>query len=255
MNRLNLTHALFLSALLHAFMLSPLHYWLQRGPEEEMIRELENVEFEIFQAPPREEFPLLLPAESESETEAAGSAADFLTQEGSSVALEEPSPAKQVPLWLPLQKEASLLEPLPVMEEKTLVKPVREKTSESLESQISLDELKESEQVKWDYCSRIRSLIENHARLPKSLAGQTISDVVKVEITLNRQGKLVDGTPKIIEYASSRFPEINQAALEAVVYAGKYFTPIPGRYPKDKITFELPIRFISGQDERQGGNE
>lgn len=248
MSRLNLTHALFLSALLHAMMFSPLQYWLKTAPEKEMIKAVENIEFEIFQAPPREEVPLFSPPDNGPEMNVSEPLPDFLTSPESSVPMNEKDPLKEEPLWLPLQKEPSSLEPSPVMEEKTLVKPVKEKTSESLESEISLKELKESEQVKWDYCSRIRSLIENHAKLPRSLEGQRISDVVKVEITLNRDGKLIDGTPKIIEYASSRFSEINQAALEAVVYAAKYFTPIPKRYPKDKITFELPIRFISGQD-------
>lgn len=250
MNRLNLTYALFLSAVLHALMLSPLQYGLKRAPEDEVIKAIENIEFEIFQAPPRAEAPLFLPQDNGLERSAPEAKPDFLTSAESSVSMDEKELLKEEPLWLPPQKEGALLEPLPVMEEKTAVKPVEEKISESLESEVSLDELKESEQVKWDYCSRIRALIENHAKLPKSLAGQTVSDVVKVEITLNREGKLIDGSPKIIEYASSRFFEINQAALEAVVYAAKYFTPIPKRYSKDKITFELPIRFISGEDSR-----
>lgn len=248
MNRLNLTHALVLSALLHVMMLSPLQQYLKTAPEEAMIKAVENIEFEIFQAPPREEVPLFSPPDDGPERSASEAEPDFLTSEESSVSMNEEDIPQEEPLWLPPQNNASLLEPVPVMEEKTLVKPVKEKISESLESEVSLDALNESEQVKWDYCSRIRSLIENHARLPRSLAGQTISDIVKVEITLNREGKLVDGTPKIIEYASSRFSEINQAALEAVVYAAKFFTPIPQRYPKDKITFELPIRFISGDE-------
>ncbi len=252
MSKLSLTHALFLSAALHAMMLSPLHHWLKRAPEEEVIKAMENIEFEIFQALPRQEVPLFSPPDKGPVASLSESEPEFLTSAESSVSMSEKESDKdgEEPLWMPLPKEASFVEPLPMMEEKTVVKPVKEKISESLESEVSLTELKESEQVKWDYCSRIRSLIENHAKLPKSLAGQIISDVVKVEITLNREGKLIDGTPKIIEYASSRFTEINQAALEAVVYAAKYFTPIPKRYPKDKITFELPIRFISGEESR-----
>lgn len=250
LNKLNLTHALFLSAALHAMMLSPLHHWLKRAPEEEVIKAMENIEFEIFQAPPRKEIPLFSPPDNGPVGSPSESEPEFLTSEESSVSMSEKESDKEEPLWMPLLKESPFVEPLPMMEEKTIVKPVKEKISESLESEVSLTELKESEQVKWDYCSRIRSLIENHAKLPKSLAGQTISDVVKVEITLNREGKLIDGTPKIVEYASSRFSEINQAALEAVVYAAKYFTPIPKRYPRNKITFELPIRFISGEAAR-----
>ena len=231
-------------------MISPLQHWLKRAPDEEMIKAMENIEFEIFQAPPRQEVPLFSPPDNGPVRSTSESEPEFLTSAESSVSLSENEALKEEPLWMPLQKESPFVEPLPILEEKTLVKPVKEIISESLESEVALTELKESEQVKWDYCSRIRSLIENHARLPKTLAGQVISDVVKVEITLNREGKLIDGTPKIIEYASSRFSEINQAALEAVVYAAKYFTPIPKRYLKDKITFELPIRFISGEESR-----
>lgn len=247
---MNLTHALFLSALLHGLMLSPLQHWLKTAPDREEEKMVENIEFELFQASPREENPSFSAYEAEPLMESPEVTPDFLASEESDISISKKETVKEEPLWLPPQKETSFLEPSPVLEEKTVVKPVKEKISESLTSEIVLDELKESEKVKWDYCSRIRSLIENHAKLPSALAGQGVSDVVKVEITLNRDGKLIDGTPKIIEYASSRYPEINQAALEAVINAARFFTPIPKRYPKNKITFELPIRFISGDEVR-----
>ena len=245
---ITLTHALLLSTFFHAYLVSPFSAGIFKlspppPPEEEPV----NVEFEIYQAEAREEEKVFIP-ETRLPEPSSGEQIPLTSQEGEVAVDTKTSEASLQDLhW----KTESMddMELTPSLQEKEAIKPVEDKTSDSLESEIELEKKKkESDAIKWDYCNRIRTLIENHAKLPDSLKGQDIMDVVKVEITLNRAGKLVSGTPKIITYALSRFPEINQAALDAVIQASKYFTPIPDNYLREEITFELPIRFVSGNN-------
>ena len=246
-----ITHALILSLLVHFFVISPSNKLLFRfemnktSPPEELT----NVEFEFFQAKEREQKQVFIPqGMPEAVPDKTQDPAELVaTEEGIPISNPTLQSHDQGIQWDESSEQDQLT---PSLEEQKAIPTHEEKTTDSLESQVDLEESKATEKVKWDYCNRIRTLIENNAKLPENLKRTEVTDVVKIEITLNREGKLIKDTPKILDYAVSRYPELNQAALEAVRIASSYFPPIPERYKKDEITFELPIKFIAGQDQK-----
>ncbi|EKD26775.1 MAG: hypothetical protein ACD_79C01020G0002, partial [uncultured bacterium] len=237
---IQLFHALIISSFLHLLFIAPFSEtfkWLHFTAEDENVENIE-VEFEFYQAKPQEEKHFFIPKgisldninksndKPREETEAdVSSAID-------SINIHENIPEPD----FGIEKEEDLIEQKleTSLEEQTYVEKKDEKTSDSLESAIELDEIRQTEKIKFDYGLRIRTLIENHANLPDSLVGKNITDIVKVEITLNKDGKLTDNTPIILQDEFSVYPEINEAALAAVKKASAFFPPIPERYKKDK---------------------
>jgi TonB family protein len=243
----NLTHALVLSTLVHLVSVSPVdrYFHAMYFPERPEEEETQRIEFEFFQAAPREAKDLFLPRGDEVPEPERPADPEALTIPAESI--EIPDPGLD---WEPPEPEP--LEPVPSLEEQTEIREIEEKTTDSLATEVELEELETTETIKWDYCNRIRTLIDAHVSLPEILARRFISDIVKVEISLDRQGRLIKNTPRILPAESSRYSEINQAALDGVRRAARFFPPIPERFPEDEITFWVPIRFTSpGMDSKK----
>jgi len=247
----SLQYALIISTVLHLFAVSPVDQYFHSLYHPDLPEEAENtrIEFEFFQAAPRAASEVFIPRGIDPDTS--------LIQESVKDKPEDESDVVNIPIEKTEVPEEGLLweddsyeelDLIPSLEERTAIHEREEQTTESLETEIELEELETTETIKWDYCNRIRTLIESHASLPDAFAKQGIADIVKVEITLDRHGKLINGTPKILREESSRYEEVNQAALTAIHKAAYFFPPIPKRFPKDKITFWLPIRFTSKKE-------
>ncbi len=240
-SKLDIKRTLILSGLIHLFLISPASKTLfnvSLTPEPKI--DLPEIEFEFFQAAPREEKQLFIPKKF---------------QEALPPAVKEPAPLPEPP---PNLKEEALNddptpseELPPSLEEQAPVKPVEEKTSDSLENEVELQKREEDKKMAWDYCNRVRTLVENNIQFPANLKNQGIQDGVEVIIVLNREGKLMPGTPKIAEGCASRYPEINTQALEGVTRASAFFPPIPKRYSKNEITFSLPVHFDGSTPEQK----
>jgi hypothetical protein len=241
---LDIKQTLILSGLIHLFLIAPISKnWFLTARMPELEIDLPKIEFEFFQAAPKEEKHFFIPKNfqdtpeintsplfSDSEipplpaTGPQGEATPFLEETWD----DEPTPSEKLP---------------PSLEEQTAIPAVEEPTSASVTSTVDLEKQEDANKTRWDYCNRIRTLVENNIQFPVNLKNQNIADIVKVHITLNREGKLVPGTLKIAQDCASRYLEINTQAIEGVYRASLFFPPIPKRYPKNEITFTLPIRF------------
>ncbi|MBN2145116.1 MAG: hypothetical protein JW774_10875 [Candidatus Aureabacteria bacterium] len=231
-----------LSTALHFLFISPFSAsWITPFWKSPYLKQPDiPIEFELFQASPREEKKIFIPS--------------YISSPESSPVPEPISPADgDIPVPT-LENTRSLMEnimthpeaapenePEASLEEQEAIPRTEKKTSDVLQTEMELTG--EAKEMAWDYSNRTRSLIENHLQFPDNLKSKGIQDSVKVLITINRQGKLVKNTPFIPPEYASRFQEFNQASITAVLKASTSFTPIPSRYPKEEITFLLPIRY------------
>ncbi len=246
---MDIKYTLILSGLIHLFLISPMsrtlfHSSLTLEPKVN----LSEIEFEFFQAAPKEEKHLFIPKNFQ-DTLPLRDLALFPPQD-SKIFSENNilvSPKVEPPpkfIEEELNEEPIPSEDIPLsLEDQAPIQPVEEKTSESLTSVVDLKKQEEENKTRWDYCNRVRLLVENNIQFPVTLKNQNIEDIVQIDITLNRAGKLVPGTLKITQGCASRYPEINKEALKGVSRAALFFPPIPKRYSKNEITFTLPIRF------------
>lgn len=243
----NLKKALILSTCIHFFSVFPFSDIISKLYLFNELHKLEyeEIEFELYQAKPNNEKKIFIPKGLNTLNVPNSSVNDPSTKEINDL-LNISSPLYSPPPSFDFSdSHISDLEMIPSLEEEEFVEKTEEKTSDSLQTEMDLLKLKEEEdKIKWDFCNRIRTLIENYARIPDTI-NYNVLDVIKVDIKIDRDGKLCEGYPLISKEELSRYPELNQAALDAIIKASKYFPKLPSRVKEDSITFSLPIKFSS----------
>jgi len=248
LKEINLAHALIVSTVIHFFSIIILNGNL---PDifSDIIKdqpETIEIEFEFFQAEAQREKHIFIPQGIPQINHQSDNQLDSIKSKGD-VAIVPESLLKD----LGFDFETEVIEEdelLPSFTEQEEIKQATQKTSDSLQSEIDLEEIEKNSQIKWDYGNRIRTLIENIASLPAHFNNIYLNDVVMVKISLNRKGELIHGTPLILKEDQSKYPEINEEAIKAVKKSSLHFPELPSNYAKDEITLWLPIKFISNND-------
>lgn len=216
--------------------------FLSYSIEEEIVSELENkIEFEFFQPEATPEIKILSSSQPEEIWEENDMIDSLVDDSEIFVDQIKQEPEKMDDYFL--DEELQLSEPVIEEESIEIEEIVNEddKYSEALVDNIELDDLKRN-QMAWGYSNRIRTVIENHNSInPGDLPGG-VEDSVIVEITLNREGQLINSTPYIPSESASRHESVNRLVCQFIIKASKFFPRIPKSYPKDSITFSVPIR-------------
>lgn len=200
--------------------------------------DFDKIEFDFFQANPQKEKKVFIPLDSQKFVETMNEMISMEDQMISSSVyeeLEQNEIHETNDVLEPLNLEADLREQLLIDTKK------HEEMSEVLKTEIELDQTKTDFELKLDYSQHVLRIVEQHIEYPEDFIGEM--DIVKIEITLNRDGQLIEGTPRISKLNSSRYELLNQTAIESVKKAENLFPPLPKRLKKDRITFLIPIKF------------
>ncbi len=249
LKEINLTHALIISTCIHFLSMIILNGNL---PDifSDIIKDkpdIIEIEFEFFQAQSQIEKHIFIPQGIPQIQESTDNHLENTQIEGN-IPLIPDSFSEDFDFdFQEIEPEEEELSPSFTEQEE--IKKTNKETSDSLKSEIDLEEVEKNSKIKWDYGNRIRTLIENIASLPENFNGIYLNDVVMVKISLNREGKLINKTPLILKEDRSKYPEINAEAIKAVKKSSQYFPKLPANYAKDEITLWLPIKFISKPDQ------